>query len=243
VIRALVRAAGAARFSFFGHKKECLSEMLGTYLLVFIGPATVVVASTIPRVSPFESLTLVALVFGCTVASIILLLSRHSGAHINPAITVASTLAGMSRKELFFPYLVFQIAGGLLAGLSLKIVLGGLPSSTYLGSTRLGIGVTPLEGVALEIVGTFVLATSALLASSSVSSPMGQATLVGSTLFVLIMFIGPLTGASFNPARSLGPSIFSGYLSSQLVYWVGPLVGALLAGLLFGVLKSNHGQS
>ena len=64
--------------------------------------------------------------------------------------------------------------------------------------------------------------------------------LVGGTLFVLILFIGPLTGASFNPARSLGPSLFSGYLTNQFVYYVGPVLGAACAGGVFAMVKRIH---
>jgi glycerol uptake facilitator protein len=226
-----------------GYARRCLSELAGTYMLVFFGPASVVLASLVPGLSPLEQLTFVALVFGCTVASIIVLFGRRSGAHVNPAITVASTLAGVHRKELLLPYVGFQVLGGLLAGLSLKVVFSGLASSAYLGSTRLAAGINPAEGVALEIAGTFVLAASALSASFFLKTPAKQAALVGCTLFGLILAIGPLTGASFNPARSLGPALFSGYLSGQLVYLVGPLVGAGLAGLLFGLVIDTHGKA
>jgi MIP family channel proteins len=226
-----------------GFARRCLSELLGTYILVFVGPASVVLTSLVPGVSSIGRLTLVALVFGCTVASIILFFGKKSGAHVNPAITLASTLAGAHKREMLVPYVGFQVLGGLLAGLSLKVVFGGLASTAYLGSTRLAVGITPTEGVAIEIAGTFVLAISALSASSFLKTPAKQAALVGCTLFALIMAIGPLTGASFNPARSLGPALFSGFLSGQLIYWVGPLVGAGLAGLLFGTLIDSHGKA
>lgn len=217
--------------------------MFGTYLLVLIGPASVVVASLVGFPSPLEALAFVALVFGGVVFSVILLLGKHSGAHINPAITVAHAFAGMFESELFLPYVMFQAAGGLLAGLSLKIVFGSLASTTELGSTKLALGVSPIEGVVLEIAGTFVLAFSALSASSFIRSPVKQALLVGSTLFILIMLIGPLTGASFNPVRTLGPSVFSGYFNDQLVYWLGPLTGAACAGLIFGTLMKARGRA
>jgi MIP family channel proteins len=235
------RSVSEAPALISGFARRCLSELVGTYILVFVGPASVVAASLAPSISSFEQLTLVALVFGCTVASIIVLFGRHSGAHINPAITVASAVAGTHKRELLLPYVAFQILGGLLAGLSLKVAFSGLASSAYLGSTRLAVGISPIEGVSLEIVGTFVLAMSALSAGSFLKTSIQQAALVGCTLFILIMAIGPLTGASFNPARSFGPALFSGYLSGQLVYWVGPLIGAGLAGLLFGVLRKRHG--
>jgi glycerol uptake facilitator-like aquaporin len=215
--------------------------MFGTYLLVFIGPGSVVVASFLLPLSSIEALTFIAAVFGCTVGSIILLLGRHSGAHLNPAITVANMLAGALKRELFVPYVLFQAAGGLFAGLSLLLVFGTFESSVSLGSTKLAVGITPPEGVALEAVGTFLLATSALAASSFVKSPARQAILVGGTLFVLIILIGPLTGASFNPVRSLGPSVFSDYLSGQIIYLIGPFLGAGCAGLIFGMVRKSHG--
>src|ERR1700737_1876362 len=110
--------------------------MLGTYLLVFVGPGSIILASLIPSLSSVETLTLIALAFGGTVTVIIVTLGRYSGAHINPAITVASTLAGLFKRELFAPYIAFQVVGGVLAGLSLKLVFGGLGTPTSLGSTK-----------------------------------------------------------------------------------------------------------
>jgi MIP family channel proteins len=217
-----------------------LSEMLGTYLLVFFGPGSVVAASLLGLTSA-EALLFVAAVFGTTVASVILALGRFSGAHINPAVSVGSALAGLLKSELFLPYVLFQVIGGLLAGLSLKVAFGAI-SGTTLGSTELAAGITPVEGVGLEIVGTFFLVLSALTAANFVRSSVKQGILVGGTLFLLILLIGPFTGASFNPARSLGPSLFSGYTGGQLVYYIGPVVGATLAGLLFGALRKYYGE-
>ncbi len=221
-------------------KKVYLSEMLGTFLLVFFGPGSVVAASQLGLTSG-EALFFVAAVFGATVASVILALGRFSGAHINPAVSIGSALAGLLKRELFLPYVLFQVIGGLLAGLSLRVAFGGI-SGTALGSTELAAGITPVEGVGLEIVGTFFLALAALTAASFVKSAVRQGLLVGGTLFVLILLIGPFTGASFNPARSLGPSLFSGYTSGQIIYYVGPVVGAALAGLIFGALRKYHGE-
>lgn len=226
-----------------GCRTECLSELSGTYLLVFLGPASIIIASFIPSLTTFESLAFVALVFGCVVASVIILLGKHSGAHINPAVTVALSLAGTHSRRLLIPYVAFQLAGALLAGLSLRVLFGSLGTSTYLGSTRLALGITPVEGVALEALGTFSLAFAILLISYSFRSPVKRALLIGATLTTLILFIGPLTGASFNPARSLGPSLFSGYFANEAVFWVGPLVGAVFAGLIFRALIKARGRN
>lgn len=213
-------------------KNQFLSEFLGTYLLVLIGPGSVVAVSEL-GFTPTESLVAVALVFGCLVAALIVTLGEISGALINPAITLAIATAGSIRRSLLIPYVAFQIAGALLAGLTLEIAFGSL-NPTSLGSTKLAAGVSPVEGVVLEIAGTFVLATSALMAGAFLNgNALAQASLVGFTLFILILLIGPLTGASFNPARSLGPSVFSGYFQNQLIYYIGPLIGGLLAGLIF----------
>jgi len=224
-----------------GSKKQCLSELFGTYMLVFLGPGSVVAASLL-GMAPTDSLVFVAAVFGGTVAGMIRLLGWTSGANINPAVTLGSTLAGISKSDLLLPYVLFQVAGALLAGLSLALVFGSQGSATSLGSTKLAAGVSPTEGVALEIVGTFILVVSALSAGSFLKSSLRQALLVGGTLFVLILFIGPLTGASLNPARSLGPSLFSGYFDNQALYYIGPALGGACAGLIFRRLKRPHGN-
>jgi MIP family channel proteins len=217
--------------------------MVGTYLLVFLGPASVVVVSLIPSLTALESVALIALAFGCIVACVIMLLGKFSGAHINPAITLASSLAGTFRRGLLLPYVAFQVTGGLLAGLSLKIVFNSIAPSADLGSTKLAVGISPVNGIALEAVGTFVLSLAVLLVAHSIRSRVRQAILVGATLSILILFFAPLTGASFNPARSLGPSLFSDYFVNQVVYWVGPLLGAVCAGLIFRTLEMTRGRN
>jgi len=223
-------------------KKECLSELVGTYLLVVLGPSSIIIASSIPNLTAVESLIFIAFSFGATVATVIYFLGKHSGAVINPAITFGAIFARILHSKYFVPYLFFQVTGGLLAGLTLKLVFSSTISVSELGSTELAKGVNPLAGLSIEIAGTFVLTVSALTASTRIKKPLGQALLVGFTLFVLILLLGPLTGASFNPARSIGPSFASGYLTNLYLYIVGPVVGATLAGLVFRVVR-DHGKS
>lgn len=217
-------------------KKECLSELVGTYALVVIGPTAVILLSLI-SISKFDALALIALTFGGTVSLIILALGKHSGSVINPALTLAVASARLLKRDLIIPYLVFQTLGGILAGLTLRFLFLSSVSTTYLGSTALASGISPVLGILFEFIGTFILASSALVASTRIKNPKYQALLVGFTLFVLILIIGPLTGAGFNPARSLGPSLASGYFSNFYVYLIGPVMGALTAGLLFRVVR------
>lgn len=220
-----------------GQRSKFAAELLGTYFLVLFGAGSVVVAPLIGFQLFIEAIAFIALVFSATVATMILLIGNRSGSHINPAITLACAISGGFRRDLLVPYAAFQIAGGLLAGLTLKLALGSVASSAALGSSMLAPGLDPAVGTALEATGTFILAASALYASSFVRSPARQASIVGATLFVLIVLLAPLTGASFNPARSLGPSVFAPYYTNQLVYWTGPPVGAACAGILFARLR------
>ena len=174
-----------------------------------------------------------ALTFGATVGAIIILLGEHSGAVINPALTLAAASARLLKGNFVIPYIVFQTAGGILAGLTLRIVFAPFGDTTSLGSTKLAASINPITGITLEALGTFVLAVSALAATAWVSRTSVQGLIVGGMLTILILFIGPLTGAGFNPARSLGPALASEYFSNLYVYVVGPVVGALFAGLLF----------
>lgn len=205
-------------------------------MLVLIGPASIVVASLIPDLNSLVALVFIAFTFGGVVAVAILLFGEYYGAVINPALTLAAVLGKTVRSKFFIPYVVFQILGGLLAGLTLRFLFSA--GNANLGSTELARGISPILGIIYEAIGTFFLASSALIASTKIKKIRNQALLVGGTLFVLILLIGPLTGAGFNPARSLGPAFASGYITNLYVYFVGPLIGAVLAGLLFRVIKN-----
>jgi MIP family channel proteins len=213
-------------------KTRALSELAGTYVLVVVGPASIIATSMLSVSEPL-ALCLVALTFGGTVALVILGLGRYSGSMINPAITLAVASAKLLRKELIAPYLLFQMAGGILAGFTLRLLFVSSNEAVQLGSTKLTGSISPALGIALEALGTLVLASSALVATTRIRQPRNQAILVGTTLFFLILLIGPLTGAGLNPARSLGPSLASGYFLNLYVYVVGPIAGAVIAGFLF----------
>jgi MIP family channel proteins len=224
-------------------RARCLSELLGTYLLVLIGPGTIAAVSLAQGIAPFEALLIIGFAFGATVALVILLLGRISGAHINPAITLAHTIAGKTTLEMFLPYVSSQVMGGLLGAFTVKLVFSQFGSSVDLGATKLDSGVIVPVGILLETAGTFVLAMSGFLASSRIHKKPGEAALIGSTLFVIILALGPLTNSSLNPARSLGPALASGYLTNLYVYWIGPLAGGLIAGLVFRFFeRSKLGQ-
>jgi glycerol uptake facilitator-like aquaporin len=152
-------------------------------------------------------------------------------------VTIAHALSRKTRDDLILPYLSFQGLGAVVAALTLRLFfLNQMVFPADLGSTELARGLNPLFGIGIEALGTFLLCAAALTATFYVRKPLWQATLVGGTLFLLILMFGPLTGASFNPARSVGPAFWSWHWSGEYVYLIGPLIGAICAALFFKVI-------
>jgi len=219
-------------------KRECAAEFLGTYLLVLFGAGSVVISSALGGAI---ALFFVAGVFGGTVALVIFLLGKYSGAHINPAVTLAHAVANKTRTNQILPYLAFQASGAVVAAFSLRVFfLNRLVFPADLGATELAPGILPLFGIIYETIGTFLLCSAALIATFYLQSRVRQAALVGGTLFVLILLFGNLTGASFNPARSIGPALSSGHWSNIYVYLTGPFLGALLSAIPFRLIEHRR---
>ncbi|HEX4921642.1 MAG TPA: aquaporin [Candidatus Bathyarchaeia archaeon] len=211
-------------------RTRLLAEFSGTYLLVLVGPGTAIALSYAKGLSALESLTIIALSFGTVVGVVISLFGKISGAHIDPAITVAHAVYGKNSRDMITPYVSVQILGAVLAGLTLRLIFG---SSTYIGSTKLASGLSVPAGILFEAIGTFVLACSGFIASRKIHNRGGEAVFIGTVLFLIILVLAPLTNASVNPARSLGPALASWYLTNLYVYMLGPTIGGLAAGLVF----------
>jgi MIP family channel proteins len=219
-------------------KRECAAEFLGTYLLVLFGAGSVVVSSALGGTI---ALLFVAGVFGGTVALVIFLLGKHSGAHINPAVTIAHAFVKKIRTDQILPYLFFQASGAIVAAFTLRaFFLNRAIFPADLGATELARGVLPVIGIVYEAIGTFLLCAAALTATFYVKRRVEQSALVGGTLFILILLFGELTGASFNPARSIGPALSSGHWSNIYVYLTGPFLGALLSAIPFRLIELHR---
>ncbi len=210
-------------------REACTSEFVGTLALVLAGAGTVAATSLVELP---QRLFLIALAFGLTVGLLGISLGRISGAHVNPAVSLASLLAGRLRTGLIVPYAFFQVLGAITGGEILRIVFPASSASSFLGSTLLSPSVTPEVAVLFELAGTFLLSSTILIVSLRKFCSRKQAALVGITLFLLILVLGPLTGASFNPARSLGSALGSGHFENLGVFLVGPLAGGAAAGAL-----------
>ena len=209
--------------------KNLVAEFIGTFALIFIGAGAVAIGA--------GGLMGAALAHGFVVVAFIYAYGHISGTHINPAVTLGLLIAGEIEFVAAIGYWIVQFLGGILGAVVLKAVL---PDAGDLGVTILGEGVGVGQGLVIEIVLTFFLVNT--IFNTAVSGKAGNfaGIAIGLTLIFCILMGGPLTRASFNPARTLGPAIVSGNYADIWLYFVGPFVGAILAALLYiGILKDK----
>lgn len=212
--------------------KKYLAEVLGTFALVFCGTGAIIInqeaAGAITHVG-------IAFTFGLIVMVMIYALGPISGAHFNPAVTIAFTIAKRFSAKEILPYLFSQGAGAFAASLTLKFLF---PASEFLGST-LPAG-SDMQSFILELILTFFLMLVIIhVATGSKEQGMFAGLAIGSTVLLEAMFAGPICGASMNPIRSISPAVVSGHLEHLWIYLAAPVAGAILAILVWNVLKSN----
>ena len=214
--------------------KAALAELIGTFTLVFIGAGAGALAET-----SGGGLVGVAFAHGLALMVIIYAWGSISGAHVNPAVTFGVALAGKIDWPKAVSYWIAQCLGAIAAAYLLLWLLG---HGTNLGATvgsLTPMGETPAEGtdalkvIVLEGVLTFFLVVAVL--ASGVHGLNGNVAglAIGLVLTMDILFGGPLTGASMNPARTLGPAVANGNVSYVWMYFVGPLLGGAVAALLY----------
>ncbi len=213
--------------------REALTEGIGTFILVFAGTGAVMVNQIDKGAVTHLG---ISFVFGAVVAALIYGMGHLSGAHFNPAVTLAFAASGFFPKRRVFPYILAQSVGAIVASSLLLISLGPVAK---LGATL------PLKGnwfqsLVLETVLTFILMFVILGSGLDRRAHIGFAGLaIGLTVGVEAAFMGPITGASMNPARSLGPALVAGIWQHHWVYWVAPILGAQLAVIVYRQL--SHG--
>ena len=152
-------------------------------------------------------------------------LGNVSGAHINPAVSIAFTVAGRFPAKHLFPYICCQIAGGTLASLTLKFLF---PLNGYLGATLPRNSST--QSFVLEMILTFFLMLVIIkVATGSKEQGMFAGLTIGSVVALEAMFAGPICGASMNPARSIAPAIVSGHVKQLWIYIFAPIIGAAVS--------------
>ncbi|HUZ15109.1 MAG TPA: aquaporin [Gaiellaceae bacterium] len=217
--------------------RRLFSELFGTFLLVLVGAGAPVVGAL--SNGAISRSTAVAAP-GLMVMAIILFMGAVSGAHLNPAVTLAFSLRGDFPWRRVPGYVVVQLAGGILACLFLWGVYG---KAGMLGATEPGAGLVDWQAFLTEAVLTVGL-VSTILGTASQAQNVGplSAVAVGGYIVLAGFWASPLTGASMNPARSLGPDVVLGSFEHLWLYVVGPLAGAAVAVGFAWMLRGPGGD-
>jgi aquaporin Z len=208
-------------------KRELLAEAIGTFILVFAGTGAVMVNKISQNAITHLG---ISFVFGAVVAALIYSLGHISGAHLNPAVSLALWTSGFFPKHQVLPYILAQLLGAIAASGFLLISLGNVAN---LGAT-LPLNGNWLQSFIIEIVLTFILMLVIFGSACDRHAPKSFAGLaIGLTVALEAAFMGPITGASMNPARSFGPALVGVIWQHHWVYWVAPILGAQLAGRVY----------
>jgi aquaporin Z len=220
-----------------GSFKKYVAEFIGTFALIFIGCSAIAMGGLGGALGTEKigavALLPIAAAFGMTVTAMAYGIGPISGCHVNPAVSFGVWASGRIDTQTLIGYWVSQVLGAIVGALLLMIFLGG--SSSGLGVTTVADGMSQFTGAAIEAVGTFLFLVVILGATSKAGSTPVAGLAIGLALMVVHLALIKATGSSVNPARSLGPAIFVGgkALADLWVYFVGPLVGAGIAGWLY----------
>ena len=219
--------------------RHFLAEFIGTFALVFVGSGAIM-ATRITQSS--SALVEVALAHGLVLAVFVSALMRISG-HFNPAVTLG--LLATRRIEVMMGalYIVAQVLGAVIAGYALKATF---PEAVFVatrgGGQTVALDITGGQAFLLEAIATFFLVFVIFGTAVDLRGPKIGGLAIGFTVAADILAIGPLTGASMNPARSFGPAVASGVYEAQLLYWFAPIVGGVIAALLYEYLFMKRGR-
>jgi len=227
--------------------KPLTAEFIGTFWLVFGGCGSAVLAAGVPDVG--IGWVGVSLAFGLTVLTMAYAIGHVSGCHLNPAVSIGLATAGRFAWSSVLPYVVVQVAGGVLAATVLYLIASGNPSfllANGLAANGYGAhspgGYSLMSGLLAEVVLTMMF-LFIILGATDERAPQGFAPLAIGLGLTLIHLIGiPVTNLSVNPARSTGPAILvGGWAIQQLwLFWAAPIVGAVIGALTYGSLEARR---
>jgi aquaporin NIP len=212
-----------------------VAEAVGTFMLVAVGPGAVMVAA---RTHAF-GVTGIALAFGLVVTFVVASTGHISGAHINPAVTIGFWSVRRFPGHDVLPYIAAQCLGAIAASASLAWILGAV------GGFGATLPALPLpQSFAVEagftaILGFVIIGVATDQRTSASATPFA----IGATVFAGALVTGPLTGGSFNPARSLGPAVVGGLWTAHWLYWVAPITGMVTAMHLYELLRGTDARA
>src|SRR6266849_3565677 len=224
-----------------------LAEAIATYCLVFFGPVAIGLATVqYGNGLSIEALIMISLAHGGAIGLMVYAFGHVSGAHINPAVTISMLVTRRIGIKDGIAYIIFQLIGAIVAAASLKAILPDLGAKVNFG-TQGGpsdlLNHNVMSGLAVEIILTFFLVTVIFMTAVHKKAPAGMYGLAIGGMIFLIHLVGvPLTGASVNPARTFGPALISGYWDYHWIYWAGPIIGAIIAGLIMNYVFAKKAE-
>ncbi len=211
--------------------KPLLAEVIGTFTLIFAGAGAVIMDQA---TKGGVGLLGIALAHGLAIAVMVSALGAVSGGHFNPAVTCGFLASGRMKLGRGLTYIVAQLCGAALGAVALwSTYPHDAAGAVHLGTPALASGVSTGAGILLEAIGSFFLVIVIFGTAVHQQAPRIGGLAIGLTITMDILAFGLLTGAAMNPARAFGPALVAGDWANQLVYWIGPVIGGLFAGLLY----------
>lgn len=215
--------------------KAALAELIGAFTLIFVGAGSIMADALL---GGKIGLTGIAFAHGLAIATMVAAAGHLSGGHFNPAVTTAFMATGRLPTGTGLLYIAAQLIGASLAAFFLGASFPeAVRKATLLGTPALGGGISAGTGIIVEAILTFFLVYVIFGTAVDARGPRAAGGLfIGLVIVMDILGGGALTGAAMNPARAFGPALFAGAWANQLVYWIGPLLGGVLAGWLYHVV-------
>lgn len=211
--------------------RRLVAEFIGTFALIFISAGSIIVFG-----GGQADIVAIALAYGLAMAILVSTLGHISGGLFNPALTVGLWATRHLDSVTSAAYIVAQLAGAAAAAFALKMFPEALGEAANWGTPLLGSETSFTQGVAIEGILTFFLMLAVFGTALDARGPRLGGFGIGLVLTMDILAAGALTGAAMNPARTFGPALVNSMWDDHLVYWIGPIIGAVLAALVYHYL-------
>jgi aquaporin Z len=212
--------------------KKYLAEFIGTFALVFFGTGAVIVDQ---QTGGSLGLLGISAAFGISITAMIYVFGTISGTHINPAVTISLALGKLMPKNEVLGYIIGQVLGGILASTVLFFLF---PDNQSLGTTIPSGQI--IQSFSIELIVTSFLMLTILGVTSKKEWSNLSGLVIGLMVTGMILFAGPISGGSFNPARSLAPAIISGNFTALWIYLIAPTAGAILAVFVWKIINRDE---
>jgi len=213
--------------------RHFIAEFIGTFALVFVGSGTII---TSPLLSVQAAVVNIAFAHGLILAIMVTATMRISG-HLNPAVTAGFLVTRRIEPMMAVVYWIAQFSGAIVAAYLLNALYPArIVAVTHLGGQSISEDVNMIQAISLEAIATFFLVFVVFGTAVDPKAPKVGGFAIGLAVTAGILSIGPLTGGSMNPARSFGPAVVTHMFQGQTAYWVGPLIGAIVAAVLYDSL-------